>query len=53
MRDETHTFAYTEEIIGELDAAARMKIEKLGGNAGLMAILDRLRIDGTGDQAVI
>lgn len=44
MRDETHSFKYTCSVLRELDGSARKEIERLGGNKGLIAILDRLRI---------
>ena len=44
MRDETHSFAYTRGVLRELDTAARKQIESLGGNKGLIAILDKLSV---------
>ena len=52
MRDETHSFAYTRAVLRELDLGARKEIERLGGNKGLIAILDRLRIE-SGDKVVV
>jgi geranylgeranyl diphosphate synthase, type III len=52
MRDETHSFAYTRAVLRELDFGARREIERLGGNNGLVAILDRLRVE-TGDKVVV
>jgi len=52
MQNETHSFAYTRAVLRELDLGARMEIEKLGGNKGLITILDRLRIE-TGDEVVV
>jgi len=53
MRDETKSFAYTRAVLQELDAGARKEIEKLGGNKGLIAILDKLKLNGSGDQVVV
>jgi hypothetical protein len=36
-----------------LDLGARREIEKLGGNKGLIAILDKLRIDIGNENEVI
>jgi geranylgeranyl diphosphate synthase type 3 len=52
MRDETRSFAYTRAVLKELDHGARKEITRLGGNIGLMAILDRLRID-QGEEVVV
>ena len=52
MRDETHSFQYTRSVLRELDLGARKEIERLGGNKGLIAILDRLRIE-SGNEAVV
>ena len=52
MRDETHSFQYTCSVLTELDLGARKEIEKLGGNKGLIAILDRLKLE-SGSKAVI
>ena len=52
MRDETHSFRYTCSVLRELDLGARKEIERLGGNKGLIAILDRLRIE-SGNGAVV
>jgi len=52
MENETHSFAYTRAVLRELDFGARMEIEKLGGNKGLITILDRLRIEA-GDEVVV
>ena len=41
----TQSFAYTLTVLRELDASARKEIGLLGGNKGLLAILDRLRVD--------
>jgi len=49
MRKETGSFAYTRRVLHELDYGARKEIHKLGGNKGLIAILDRLRIE-SGDE---
>ena len=45
MRSETQSFAVTLAVLRELDAAIRKEIERLGGNKGLIEILDRLRLD--------
>lgn len=45
MRSETQSFAVTLAVLRELDAAIRKDIERLGGNKGLIEILDRLRLD--------
>src|SRR5205809_2955866 len=45
MRDETHSFEYTCSVLRELDLGARKEIERLGGNKGLIAILDRLKVE--------
>jgi hypothetical protein len=52
MRDETRSFAYTRAVLKELDHGARKEITRLGGNIGLIAILDRLRID-QGEEVVV
>jgi hypothetical protein len=52
MRDNTHSFEYTRAVLQELDLGARKEIEKLGGNKGLIAILDRLRIE-SGNEVVV
>jgi hypothetical protein len=52
MRDETQSFAYTRAVLGELDMGARHQIEKLGGNQGLIAILDKLKIEN-GNEVVV
>jgi hypothetical protein len=52
MRDETHSFQYTCSVLRELDLGARKEIERLGGNKGLIVILDRLRIE-SGNGAVV
>ena len=45
MRKETGSFAYTRRVLHELDFGARKEIDTLGGNKGLVAILDRLRVE--------
>jgi geranylgeranyl diphosphate synthase type 3 len=52
MRDETRSFAYTRAVLRELDLGARREVERLGGNKGLISILDRLRIE-SGEECVI
>ena len=52
MRDETHSFEYTCSVLRELDLGARKEIERLGGNKGLIAILDRLKVE-SGSKAVM
>ena len=52
MRDETQSFAYTRAVLRELDMGARHQIEKLGGNKGLIAILDKLKIEN-GNEVVV
>jgi hypothetical protein len=52
MRDETGSFEYTRGVLKELDTGARKEIEKLNGNKGLIAILDRLRIE-SGDEVIV
>lgn len=52
MRDETHSFEYTRAILQKLDLDARKEIEKLGGNKGLIAILDRLRVE-KGNEVIV
>ena len=52
MRDETRSFAYTRAVLRELDFGARREVERLGGNNGLISILDRLRID-SGEECVL
>jgi geranylgeranyl diphosphate synthase type 3 len=53
MQEETQSFAYTRSVLRELDSGARKEIEKLGGNQGLIAILNKLRIDIGNDSEVI
>jgi hypothetical protein len=52
MENETRSFLYTRAVLQKLDLGARREIDKLGGNQGLVAILDRLRIE-TGDEVVV
>ena len=52
MREETHSFEYTGAVLQELDLGARKEIDRLGGNKGLVKILDRLRIE-SGDEVVV
>jgi geranylgeranyl diphosphate synthase, type III len=52
MREETHSFEYTSAVLQELDIGARKEIDRLGGNKGLVKILDRLRIE-SGDEVVV
>jgi geranylgeranyl diphosphate synthase, type III len=52
MRDETGSFAYTRSVLRELDLGARAEIHRLGGNKGLVEILDRLRLNGRNDEVV-
>jgi geranylgeranyl diphosphate synthase type 3 len=52
MRKGTGSFAYTRRVLQELDYGARKEIHKLGGNKGLIAILDRLRIE-SGDENIV
>lgn len=52
MRDETQSFAYTRAVLRGLDSGARNEVTRLGGNKGLIAILDRLRIDH-GEEVVV
>jgi geranylgeranyl diphosphate synthase, type III len=52
MRDETRSFAYTRAVLRELDLGARREVERLGGNKGLISILDRLRVE-SGEECVI
>jgi geranylgeranyl diphosphate synthase, type III len=52
MRDETGSFAYTRSVLRELDLGARAEVHRLGGNKGLIAILDRLKLNGGNDDVV-
>jgi geranylgeranyl diphosphate synthase, type III len=52
MRDVTQTFAYTRAVLQQLDEGARIEIERLGGNRGLLAILDKLRVE-SGSEVVV
>lgn len=52
MRDETGSFAYTRSVLRELDLGARAEVYRLGGNKGLIAILDRLKLNGGNDDVV-
>ena len=52
MRDETASFAYTRSVLRELDLGARKEIERLGGNKGLIAILDRLKLNGGSEEVI-
>ena len=52
MRDETRSFAYTRAVLHELDLGVRREVDRLGGNEGLISILDRLRIE-SGEECVI
>jgi hypothetical protein len=52
MRKETGSFAYTRRVLHELDFGARKELDTLGGNKGLVAILDRLRVE-SGDEVIV
>jgi hypothetical protein len=52
MRDETRSFAYTRAVLRELDLGVRREVDRLGGNEGLISILDHLRIE-SGEEYVI
>lgn len=45
MRDHTKSFAYTLQVLSNLERQAREEIARLGGNPQLSAILDSLSID--------
>ncbi|KAF8510490.1 terpenoid synthase [Gautieria morchelliformis] len=45
MRDHTRSFAYTLQVLRNLERQAREEIERLGGNPQLSAILDSLSVD--------
>jgi geranylgeranyl diphosphate synthase, type III len=53
MSDVTHSFEYTRAVLSELDRGARKEIERLGGNKGLVTILDKLRIQSGNDKVVV
>lgn len=42
VRDHTGSFAYTLEVIRTLEQQAEEEIQRLGGNAQLLAILKRI-----------
>ena len=44
LREETHSFAYTFSVLRQLDTDIRKEITRLGGNKGLIEILDMLRL---------
>lgn len=44
MRVHTRSFAYTLEVLHNLERQAREEIERLGGNPQLSAILDSLSV---------
>lgn len=44
LREETHSFAYTFSVLRQLDTGIREEITRLGGNKGLIEILDMLRL---------
>ena len=44
MRDQTHSFEYTKQVLNELEFSAVDEIERLGGNAKLDAFLKGLHI---------
>ena len=53
MRDETESFAYTRAVLDKLDEGARKEIVDLGGNKGLVTILDKLKINGEGNKVIV
>ena len=53
MRDETESFAYTRAVLDKLDEGARKEIADLGGNKGLVTILDKLKINGEGNKVIV
>jgi hypothetical protein len=52
MHNETQSFAYTGLVLQGLDCDARKEIETLGRNKGLIALLDRLKLNGGNDEVV-
>lgn len=52
MSQHTCSFAYTREVLRTLTAQARAEVARLGGNAGVEAILDRLVVKD-GEEPVL
>lgn len=44
METQTNSFTYTENVLSNLDRQAREEIKRLGGNEGLVMILDRMKV---------
>ncbi|KAJ6569229.1 isoprenoid synthase domain-containing protein [Mycena capillaripes] len=45
LRNTTRSFQYTLSVLGALEIQIRMEITRLGGNAGLDKLMDRLHVD--------
>lgn len=53
MRTKTRSFAYTRNVLVRLQQQARGEIERLGGNAALLVILEALVVQPeVGDEQV-
>ncbi|KAF7362941.1 Geranylgeranyl diphosphate synthase [Mycena venus] len=50
LRNTTRSFHYTLGVLGALETQIRMEITRLGGNAGLEKLMDRLHVDPTTAQ---
>jgi len=45
LRETTKSFAYTLNVLASLEWQVREEIHRLGGNKGLEAIMDYLKVD--------
>ena len=44
MENNTRSFEYTRQVLAKLDWQARNEIERLGGNEGLVKVLDKMKV---------
>lgn len=49
LRDHTKSFVYTRKVLITLERQAREEIARLGGNAGLEAIIDIMHVPDVED----
>ncbi|KAG1716218.1 hypothetical protein ID866_958 [Astraeus odoratus] len=50
LKDSTHSFDYTFDVMRSLERQARAEVARLGGNVVLEAILDNLKVDDPREQ---
>ena len=50
MRDQTKSFEYTESFLNDLHKLACDQIADFGGNPALLAILEKLKVQGNGSH---